>query len=121
MSKKTVNLHISSLEDMGRRFVTAWKDAEAGRAVESEHNITFLGLESFTAALSPKRLEILRRLRAAGPSSVRALAALLERDYKSVHSDVGMLIGAGLVTREARDRVSVTWDRVVAEMDLAAV
>ena len=51
---------------------------------------------------------------------MRALAALLERDYKSVHSDVGMLIGAGLVTREARDRVSVTWDRVVAEMDLAA-
>jgi predicted transcriptional regulator len=119
MSKKTVNLHISSLEDMGRRFVGAWKDAEAGRGRASRHT-TFLGLESFTAALSPKRLALLRRLRAEGPSSVRALSVLLERDYKSVHRDVDTLIAAGLIAREARDRVSVTWDRVVAEMDLAA-
>ena len=119
MSQKTVNLHISSLDAMGQRFVGAWMDAEAGRAVTAQHT-TFLGLESFTAALSPKRLEILRRLRAAGPSSVRALAALLNRDYKSVHRDVDTLIAASLITREASDRVSVTWDKVVAELDLAA-
>ena len=119
MSQKTVNLHISSLDAMGQRFVGAWKDAEAGRAIKAKHT-TFLGLESFTAALSPKRLEILRRLRAAGPSSVRALAALLNRDYKSVHRDVDTLIAASLITREASDRVSVTWDKVVAELDLAA-
>ena len=94
-------------------------DAEAGKAV-ARANTTFLGLESFTAAMSPKRLEVLRRLRSAGPSPIRALAALLERDYKSVYGDVDMLVAAGLITRKARDCVSVTWDRVVAEMDLAA-
>ena len=48
------------------------------------------------------------------------MAALLNRDYKSVHRDVDTLIAASLITREARDRVSVTWDKVVAELDLEA-
>ena len=51
---------------------------------------------------------------------MRALAARLARDYKSVHQDVALLADAGLIIRQARDRVAVTWDRVRAEMDLRA-
>ena len=119
MKSKRIDLHIGDVEDMGDRFIAAWKAAEAGHAVTRDH-VTFLSLESFVSILSPKRLALLKALRASGASSVRALAAHLARDYKSVHQDVALLADAGLITRQARDRVAVTWDRVRAEMDLRA-
>jgi predicted transcriptional regulator len=119
MSDETVNLHIGSLQEMGDRFVAAWKAAELGAPV-SRDNITFLSLETFVSALSPRRLELIRYLRSEGPMSVRKLAGELSRDYKSVHSDVALLATAGLVIRESNERISVPWDHVQADMRLAA-
>jgi predicted transcriptional regulator len=104
---------------MGRRFVSAWKGAGAGEAVDRDH-ITFINLASLLSRLSPKRLEVLKALKASGPSSVRALAALMRRDYKSVHQDVAQLIEAELITRQSAERVAVTWSKVHAELDLTA-
>jgi predicted transcriptional regulator len=119
MSKRRVTIHIGDMDDMGRRFVAAWKAAERGKAVQRDH-VTFLSLEAFMSTMSPKRLDLLRRLRGEGPMSVRKLAASLERDYKSVHRDVALLADTGLVERQAEDRVAVTWDRAVTQLDLAA-
>ena len=116
---KDVQLHIGTLEQMGQRFAEAWKAAEAGDSPGAEH-VTFLSIEAFVAAMSPKRIELLRRLRAIGPISVRALAGSLGRDYKAVHREVAMLVTAGLVERRARDEVAVAWDRAVTSLDLAA-
>jgi len=110
-----INLHVGTLEDMGRRFAAAWKAAEAGREPARDH-VTFLNLTAFMAAMSPRRLELMRHLRRAGPMSVRRLA----RDHKSVHREVAMLTATGLVERRARDEVAVEWDRAVTELDLAA-
>jgi predicted transcriptional regulator len=115
----TITLHVGSLDNMGRRFVSAWKKAEAGETIDRE-NITFIDLPSLLSKLSPKRLEVLKALKASGPSSVRALAALMQRDYKSVHQDVAQLIDAELITRQSADRVAVTWSKVHAELDLTA-
>jgi predicted transcriptional regulator len=119
MSKKTVNVHIDSLEGMGERFVTAWKAAEAGDRKSRSH-ITFLSLESFVSVMSPKRLQLLRQLRSEGASSIRALSGALQRDYKSVHGDVTLLADAGLIERSKDGKIAVTWDKVNAELDLAA-
>lgn len=119
MTESRLNLHIGTLDDMGRRFAAAWRAAEAGRSGARDH-VTFLNLESFMAAMSPRRLELLRHLRRQGPMSVRRLAADLRRDYKSVHREVAMLTATGLIERLARDRVTVRWDRAVTELDLAA-
>ena len=119
MKSKNIELHIDGLDGMGRRFVKAWKAAESGNATARDH-ISFLSLETFVSTLSPKRLALLKALRAKGASSVRGLAAHLGRDYKSVHQDVTRLADAGLIERQARDRVAVTWDSVTAEMDLRA-
>ena len=114
-----LNLHIDTLEGMGARFAAAWRTAEAGQIIPREH-VTFLGLEPFMAALSPRRLDLLRHLRRHGPMSVRRLASELGRDYKSVHADVARLTSAGLAERTARDAVAVGWDRAVTQVDLAA-
>lgn len=119
MTETRVHLHIGTLDDMGHRFAAAWKASEAGRDVARAH-VTFLGLETFLAAMSPRRLDLMRHLRRAGPMSVRRLASELARDYKSVHREVAMLLAAGLVERQAKDQVAVTWDRAVTELDLAA-
>ena len=119
MTDTAINLHVGSLEDMGARFVAAWKAAERGRKPAHNH-LTFLSLEAFMAAMSPRRLELMRHLRRAGPMSVRRLAGELGRDYKSVHREVAMLTATGLIERRAADEVAVGWDRAVTELDLAA-
>lgn len=119
MTETALNVHIGTLDDMGARFVVAWRAAERGRKQPRDH-VTFLSLEAFMAAMSPKRLELMRHLRRAGGMSVRRLAGELGRDYKSVHREVAKLIGAGLIERRAADEVGVAWDRAVTELDLAA-
>jgi predicted transcriptional regulator len=119
MSDSQVNIHIGSVEEMGARFVEAWHAAERGEAVARDH-VTFLSLESFVSAMSPKRLALIQYLRRAGAMSVRKLAGSIGRDYKSVHSDVALLVAAGLIAREAKDQVAVHWDHVQADMRLAA-
>jgi hypothetical protein len=79
-----------------------------------------LPLEPFMAAMSPRRPELMRHLRRAGPMSVRRLALGLARDDKSVHREVALLTATGLVQRRAKDEVAVKWDRAVTELDLAA-
>lgn len=119
MTERKIAVHIGSLDDMGRRFVDAWKGAETGGELAKEH-VTFLGLDSFMAAMSPKRLDLMRHLHRAGPRSVRRLSQDLGRDYKSVHGEIARLIDVGLVERTASGEVAVEWDRIVTELDLAA-
>lgn len=119
MTDRTLAAHVGTLDDMGRRFIAAWKAAERGEEKRGDH-VTFLRLESFMAAMSPKRLELMRHLRRAGPLSVRRLSQELGRDYKSVHGEVAKLADAGLVERTAAGEVAVGWDRIVTELDLAA-
>ena len=100
-----VRVHIGTPEDMGRRFVDAWHRAERGEAV-SETNVTFRDLEALLAALTPKRLHLLRYVRHHQVPSIKALAAGLHRNYKNVHKDVEELTKLGLLSR--------TPDQVVA-------
>ncbi len=115
MSK--LQLHVGSLQEMGKRFADAWRRVERGERV-SETHVTFLDLESMQAMLSPRRLELLRHVRQHGAASVRGLAAALKRDYKNVHQDVAALEAAGLLVREGR-RLAAPWDEVQASVSLA--
>lgn len=118
--KAKVQVHVGGLDQMGARFVAAWKRAEAGKLKTPERHITFADLPALLTVLTPKRWELLRDLRICGPASVRALALRLGRDYKRVHSDVAALEAAGLIERDAAQRVVVAWDAVDASLSLAA-
>ena len=119
MTDRTLAAHVGSLRDMGRRFAEAWRTVEAGGDVARDH-VTFLRLESFMAAMSPRRLELMRHLRRSGPLSVRRLSRELGRDYKTVHGEVARLVDAGLIERMPDGTIAVDWDRIVTELDLAA-
>ena len=111
-----LNVHVGSLRDMGDRFINAWNRAEAGDDVKERH-VTFFTWEELTAALTPKRLELLRHLHREGAESIRALAKTLERDYKRVHEDVTDLEAAGLIVREG-NRLSAPWDSLATDVAL---
>ena len=70
--------------------------------------------------LTPARWDLLKRLAKSGPLSVYALASLLERDYKNVHTDVARLLELKLVDRRETSLVGVAWDAVRAELRLGS-
>jgi len=115
MSKR-VKVHVGTLQDMGKRFVSAWHRLERGERVQERH-VTFPDLPSMLNALTPKRLELLRDVHREPAASVKALAERLGRDYKRVHEDVETLAASGLLQRED-GRVSAPYDAITAEMRL---
>jgi len=70
--------------------------------------------------LSPKRWELIERLQALGPVSVRGLARALERDVKRVHEDVGTLIEVGLIAKTERGKIHVPYSVIEADFALRA-
>jgi hypothetical protein len=56
-----VKLHVGDIDDMGKRFIDAWKRLENGQKVEERH-LSFFSLDAMMATLSQKRLEILKHL-----------------------------------------------------------
>ena len=115
MSKR-VKVHVGTLGEMGKRFVSAWRRLERGEKVRERH-VTFPDLPAMLNALTPKRLELLRDVHREPAASVKALAVRLGRDYKRVHEDVETLAASGLLRRED-GRVSAPYDAITAEMRL---
>jgi predicted transcriptional regulator len=100
---KELHIHIGdSLDEMGRRFVDAWHRAERGdlTAENAERHAGFRNVETFSSVLTPRRLEMLRHVRAHPARSIRALSLALGRDYRRVHADVEALTAAGLMDRD---------------------
>ena len=117
MSKK-LNVRVSGLEDALDRFEAVWHLASGRSPVAPVHVLSFADLPTLLRTLTPARWQLLGRLRAAGPTSVHALARSLARDYKNVHTDVKTLIALGLIERREGRKVEVAWDVVRAELKL---
>ena len=118
---KNIKVEIRGEEESAQEFVKAWRRAEAGEPVEepAEH-LYFQDLGALLQVLTPRRLELLKAVHAAGPESVRALAKRLSRDYQNVYNDVQALERVGLLVRTADKLLSAPWEKVVAEIRLAA-
>lgn len=118
---KNIKVELRDAEESAQEFVKAWHRATAGEPAEEPiERLYFQDLSGLLQALTPRRLELLRRLHDDGPESVRALAKKLSRDYKNVYNDVQALERVGLINRTADKQLSTPWDRVVAEISLAA-
>jgi len=119
--EKNIRVEIRGEDESAREFVKAWHRAEAGDPVEEPvERLYFQDLATLLQVLTPRRLELLKTLHDAGPESVRALARRLSRDYKNVYHDVQALERSGLIVRTADKLLSAPWERVVAEISLAA-
>jgi predicted transcriptional regulator len=116
--EKDIRIEIRSEEESSQEFVKAWRRAEAGEAEAPVERLYFQDLETLLQVLTPRRLELLKVLHAAEPESVRSLARRLHRD--NIYDDVQALERVGLIVRTADKRLSAPWEKVVAEINLAA-
>jgi predicted transcriptional regulator len=91
---------------------------QAGQDVQPHFGVNFPQMSQMLAVFTPKRWELVAALRQAGPSSVRALAARLGRNYKNVHTDVAALEQWLAVQRLPDGRVHVPWREIVVDMQL---
>ncbi len=117
---RDIKISTGSLEQSTDHFIEAWHKAERGDALEPETRLVFDDLGTLLRVLTPTRWTLLQTLRRCGPTSVRALAQTLERDYKNVHTDVRELERTGLITRSRDNRIEVPWDLVEAQVKLVA-
>lgn len=115
-----IDIHIASDTDMNQAFIKAWERAEQGTQPAGEQHLYFEDAASLLKILSNQRLRLLSTLLRTGPSSIRALAGELKRNYKNVHSDVQILLIAGLIRRDNQAKIFVPWQRIHTEIDLLA-
>mgnify|MGYP001030761603 CR=1 FL=1 len=117
-----VKIHISNLDSFFSDALDMARRLDGGDLAPEAATVSFESMELLLKVLTPNRWTLLRSLRKQGPSSIRALAHLLGRDYRGVHADVVTLLHAGLVERTADGRIIVPWSRITAEMaiDVAA-
>ena len=120
MAKDRVTFEIETAVEFEARAREIARALDRGDTVPAQAHLSFPDMESLLMVLTPKRFALLRMLRQTGPSSIRALAGALGRDYKAVHGDVTALIANGLIERQAVDRIAVLWDSLGAEFRLAA-
>ena len=117
---KTLYVRVSAREDALDRFEAAWHLASGRPAPAPLALLSFADLPLLMKSISPARWEMLKRLKKAGPLTIFALAKLLERDYKNVHTDVAQLASLGLIQKTDGNLVHVAWDAVRAELRLSA-
>jgi predicted transcriptional regulator len=116
-----IEIRSPSLEEMGYEFKEVWRDAEQGIfAKKPIERVSFENLKTLVQVLTPKRIEVLTFLHDSGPLAIRALSKLLHRDYKNVHQDIQILEKIGLVEETKEGLVAAPFNRIVAEIRLAA-
>jgi predicted transcriptional regulator len=115
---KTLNIRVSNRADALDRFEAAWHLASGRPPPAPLALLSFGELPLLMKNLTPARWELLKQLKAAGPSTIFALAKTLGRDYKNVHTDVTQLALLGLIERTEENQLRVGWDAVRAELRL---
>jgi predicted transcriptional regulator len=115
---KTLYVRISAQDDALDRFEAAWHLASGRKPPAPLAVLSFADLPLLMKTLTPARWDLLKRLAKDGPVTVYALAKLLARDYKNVHTDVARLLELKLLERNQDGAVGVAWQSVRAELRL---
>ena len=105
----------NAMRELGDRFVRAWKTGKPQGDV-----FEFESPKALFRTLTPKRWELVERLQADGPSSLRGLARALGRDVKRVHEDAAYLLDYGLIARNSAGKLHVPYDVIHIDFDLRA-
>ncbi len=122
MKVKRLKVGVRSLEEGLQEFGTTLKALQAGKSLSKRTGVYFVSVEAMRQVLTPSRLTLLHLIRTRHPRSIAALAKLMRRDFKNVHTDLKLLADLGLVHLEPgahlRDSVTPTvpYERIQFEI-----
>jgi predicted transcriptional regulator len=114
--QKQLLLGIRSEGELFEEVATAFKLAGQGLPSKPINHLYFESAAHMWKKLTPRRMELLHSLRQHGAVSIRKLAAILDRDYKSVHRDVHILLPIGLVQKTAAELITVPWTSILIDL-----
>ena len=95
MKAKKIRIILQSVDDIK----TEWNAALKGnvKSTSKGDEIIVTGLATIAKIFSKTRIEILQVIINQKPQSIYALAKIVKRDFKNVHSDVQFLAEVGLI------------------------
>ncbi|MDP3898917.1 MAG: hypothetical protein Q8Q62_19785, partial [Mesorhizobium sp.] len=111
-----IRILVEDTDSFFERALSAARRIEAGDLAPQPATYSLHSVEALFSLLTSNRWELLRTLRGTGRSSIRALSKALGRDYRGVHSDVTVLLNAGLIEKDSAGRIHVPWSKITAEM-----
>lgn len=110
----TITLEIASREKTNRRFL---------RAVDGKSQGTFISFDSpelLFKVISGKRWDLFKVMTGAGPMTIREAARRMKRDVKAVHTDVHVLLNAGILQKPDKGLIVFPFDSVYVNLMLKA-
>lgn len=111
---KTVLLSVETPLSVAERAKLAMKGAPQGA------HISFSSLELLWKVLAPNRMAILKNMTGCGPLALREIARRLGRDVKAVHTDVQLLLKAGILKKTENGQLLFDYDAVHVDFMLQA-
>jgi predicted transcriptional regulator len=111
----TVVIGVSSREEANARFMRALETGKQQGAYRS-----FESSVELWQTLAPKRWAILQVMTGAGALALREVARRVGRDIKGVHTDVHILLNAGLLDKTDDGKIIFPFDAVHVDFMLEA-
>ncbi len=96
------------------------RTAEALRGKRQGAHISFTSEDLLWKTLTPKRWSLLKIMAGQGPLAIREVARRAGRDVRAVHSDIHVLLRAGMLDRASDGRVEFAYDAIHVDFVLHA-
>ena len=110
----SVTITVDSTESFKQRV----KAAFSGK--RQQQRISFESFELLWKVLAPNRMALVQTLTGAGPVTLREAARRVGRDVRAVHSDVHMLLRAGVLRKDDEGRIEFPYTGVHVDFMLKA-
>ena len=111
---KTVVLSVASINSVADSAKQAFKGKPQGEY------ISFASLDLLWKVLAPNRMAIVKVLTSCEPLALREIARRVARDVKAVHSDVQILLKAGVLDKNEAGKISFGYDAIHVDFMLKA-
>lgn len=99
---KAMRIEIKPKSDLEAESLAVARAFDQGKKTKRISGTYFESMQAVRKFLTDKRLEVWRTIRDQRPGSISDLAKMLNRDFKSIHSDVTLLESIGLVKLKRR-------------------
>jgi len=110
----TVTLSVAARDDVTHRALAAFEGRQQGAY------ISFASVELLWQTMTSARWVLLKVMAGQGTMSIHEVARRIERNMKSVHSDVHALPDAGILNRAGDGRIIFPFDAVHVDFMLTA-
>lgn len=104
MKIKNIVVEIKSVEDTLKAVKEIMGKIKEGKSVKKKESISFNNIDIMRKFLTNRRLELIKVIKRHKPKSIYQLAKIVNRDSKSVNTDLKLLSDLGMVDLKSKDK-----------------